>query len=288
MKLTRRVIPLGRGVKQAEIIFGGCLHVGHIGCNEDSIEAMVRYVASEPNRFLVLLGDAIDAINPADKRWNPRECATWVTTFQLSDICAEQARRAFKILREIPKERFLGMIEGNHERKVRSVNYHDVHRQLCESLGVESLDTQAFLQIQFKGRDSGTAEPVTIYLEHGSGGAGSPEAVLTKLKKQATKHPNADAYVGSHHHKAAFSTHTTAGLKKGSLEIEHVEVPVVTAGCHLSYYEKGTETYGSIYGMPVPSIGPAKLVVHPWGSPYLSPKIRGSVSRVTYRYPWWA
>lgn len=288
MKITRKRITLGRGVREAEIVFAGCLHVGHIGCNEASIEAMVHYVADKPNRFLVLLGDATDAINPADPRWNPRECARWVTTFQLSDICAEQNRRAYKILKDVPKDRFLGAIEGNHPRKVRTVNYHDVHRALCESLDIENLDSTAFLQIQFKGRDLGAADPVTFYVEHGSGGAGSPEAVLTKLKKQATKHPNADAYIGSHHHKAAFSTHTTAGLKKGTLELEHIEVPVVTAGCHLSYYEKGTETYGEIYGMPVPSIGPAKMVVHPWGSPYLSPKIRGSVSRVTYRYPWWA
>jgi hypothetical protein len=152
----------------------------------------------------------------------------------------------------------------------------------------QSLGTQAFLRIFFSGRDRKEAEPITLYLEHGSGGASTPEAVLTKLKKQAMKHPGADAVCGGHHHKWAAAAHTSVGLKQGAFELHHSEIPVVTSGCFLQYFRERTETYGAIFGNPAPAIGCAKLHLHPWGPMSLPAKMRASVQRVSVRYPWWS
>lgn len=285
MDMIPRTIKVPRGVREIEIYFGGCLHFGHVGCNEQSIKDMVDHVAAKENRYLCLLGDVIDAIPIGDPRFNPRECAPWVDTTDLADLVPQQCRRAAAVLKRIPRERILAFLEGNHPRKTRTMNYIDSHRLLGDMLDINCHGEGAFLRIHFVGRDAGVAEPVTFYLEHGSGGAGSPEAVLTKLKKQAVKHPGADAYVGSHHHKAGFTTLTSAGIAPTEeLKLTHKETPILTAGCHLSYYEQGTETYGLNFHMPVANIGPAKLVIYPWGRP----GAKKNEQRIAYRFPYWA
>jgi hypothetical protein len=204
----------------------------------------------------------------------------------LSDLCPQQCRRFASIFGVIPPERFLAFLSGNHPRKTRTNYYLDSHRMLAEMLKIAYHEECVFLRLRFVGRDAGMSEPVTLYLEHGSGGAGSPEAVLTKLKKQATRHPDADLYAGSHHHKLAFSTHTTAGIHPTEPRLVHREVPVLTAGCHLSYYEAGVETYGERYHMPVPAVGPAKVRIYPWGKPGVK-KMHAESDRVACVYPWW-
>lgn len=286
MQLVERKVKLGRGIRDVEVYFAGCLHFGHVGANERSIEIMLDHVAARPNRFLVLLGDVIDAINPSDPRFNPREVAPWVNMEDLSDLCPQQNRRAALYLKRVPPERILAFLSGNHPRKVRTNYYFDAHKNLAEMLGVAHQEESAFLRVRFTGRDAGDADPVTFYIEHGSGGAGSPEAVLQKLKKQAHKHPGADAFVGSHHHKLAFSTLTSAGIDPKKMKLVHREVPVITTGCHLSYYEQGTETYGENYHMPVASIGPAKVRIYPWGKPGAK-KMHAEGQRIACVYPWW-
>lgn len=233
----------------------------------------------------------IDAINVSDKRFNPREVAPWVNMEDLADLCPQQCRRAALYLSRIPPERILAMLSGNHPRKTRTDYYFDSHRMLADMLKVPFQEEAAFVRLTFVGRDAGESRPITLYIEHGSGGAGSPEAVLTKLKKQAHKHPGADVYAGSHHHKLGMTTLTSAGIDPERMQIVHREIPVVTAGCHLSYYEstangKSVETYGLNYHMPVASIGPALLRVWPWGKPGVK-KMHAESERISCVYPWW-
>lgn len=286
MKLIEREIRLPRGYRDAELYLGGCLHYGHVGCNEKSIERLIEHIAAQPNRYLILLGDVIDAINVSDSRFNPREVAPWVDMGDLADLCPQQCRRAALYLKRIPPERILAFLSGNHPRKTRTNYYLDSHRLLADMLGIAFQEESVFLRMRFVGRDAGKAEPITFYLEHGSGGAGSPEAVMMKLKKQAVKHPGGDLYCGSHHHKSAFSTLTSAGIDPAEMKMLHREIPVVTAGCHLSYYEADTETYGENYHMPVASIGPAKVRVYPWGKPGVK-KMHAESERISLVYPWW-
>lgn len=285
MDLVERRLKVARGTRRIEVYFAGCLHFGHVGCDEDTIRRMVDHVAEKDYRYICLLGDVIDAIGCADPRWNPREVAPWVNMEDLSDLIPQQNRRAATMLGRIPRDRILAFLEGNHPRKVRKVNYIDAHRALGELLGIAQQREAVFLRLVFQGRDAGEAAPITFYLEHGEGGAGTPETVLTKLKRRAVMHPGADAYVGSHHHKAGFTTATSAGLAPtAELKLSHKEIAVMTAGCALSYYEKGTETYGQDFHMPVANIGPAKLVLYPWGRPGSKHK---DAERVSYVFPWW-
>ena len=277
MHLAERRIKLERGIKTVEILFSGCLHVGHAGTQEQSILDMVDYIAEKPNRRLVLLGDVTDGISVSDPRFNPREVAPWLATEDLSNRIMLEAERAVSMLHPI-RDKIDGLVEGNHERKPRTVAQVDLHRVLAKGLGVQSLGVSAFLKYKFVGRDRGEANPVVFYCEHGAGGAGSVGVVINKLVKRAKDFPGADAYVGAHHHKNGASTAETMSYNEQGGSITRKDPLVVTVGTFMSYFEKGRETYGEVYGMPVPSIGPAKITVQPWG------KIG---ARVGYSFPYW-
>lgn len=278
MQLVDRRVRLPRGCSEVEVLFAGCLHVGHVGTQEKVIKAMVEYVAAAPNRRLVLLGDVTDGISVSDPRFNPREVAPWLATEDLSNRILLEAERAVDMLTPI-KDRIDGLVEGNHERKPRSVSQVDLHRVLARGLNIESLGITAFLRYFFIGRDRGEAAPLSIYCEHGSGGAGSVGVVMNKLVKRAKDFPGADAYVGAHHHKSGSSRAEGIRYDVGAGTIRHESPLVVTVGTFMEYFEKGTETYGMTYGMPVPSIGPAKLVISPWAK---------DRDRIGYRFPYWS
>lgn len=278
MQRVDRRVKLPRGVREVEVLFAGCLHFGHIGTQEKAIRAMVDYIAAAPNRRLVLLGDVTDGISVSDARFNPREVAPWLSTEDLSNRIMLEAERAVDFLNPI-RDRIDGLIEGNHERKPRSVSQVDLHRVLAKGLGVESLGQAAILRYVFVGRDAGESAPVSFYCEHGSGGAGTVGVVINKMTQRAKMFPGADAYVGAHHHKSGCGTAETVRYEPSTGELNRVSVLAVTVGTFMEYYEKGTETYGQTFGMPVSSIGPASFLVRPWEK---------KRTRIGYRFPYWS
>lgn len=288
MRLVERLVKLDRGVSEVEILFAGCLHIGHAGTQESIIRAMVEYVAQQPNRRVVLLGDLTDGISVSDPRFNPREVASWLSTEDLSNRILLEAERACDILAPI-RDRIDGLIEGNHERKPRTVSQVDLHRVLAKGLGVESLGLSAILRYSFIGRDRGGSEPLTFYCEHGSGGAGTVGVVINKLVKKAKDFPGLDAYLGAHHHKGGISTAESLVFDAAKKRLTTTSPIVATVGTFMRYHElgPGRETYGETYGMPVPTIGPMKLVVYPWGRKGLPRFASASAPRVSARMPWW-
>jgi len=56
--------------RSLEIIAASCEHEGSIMCHEAGLEKTIDYIAEKPNRFLIKLGDNIEAIATNDKRYN--------------------------------------------------------------------------------------------------------------------------------------------------------------------------------------------------------------------------
>jgi hypothetical protein len=109
-----------------EIIDTADWHIGVANCNESGIFEMIEYVASAPNRYIIVKGDIVDAIPVTDKRF--ALCSfnnNQVTTPQ------QQAERVVEILRPI-KDRILFLELGNHEYKL--INVYDMLRYWCKEL----------------------------------------------------------------------------------------------------------------------------------------------------------
>jgi len=122
MEIVTRELP-----RDCEIIDTGDWHIGVANTNESGIFEMIEYVASAPNRYLIVKGDLIDCISVTDKRFSLTSFAGHVTTPQ------DQADRVLEILRPI-KDRILFLLLGNHEYKL--INKFDLLRYWCNELEV--------------------------------------------------------------------------------------------------------------------------------------------------------
>ena len=72
-----------------EIIFTGDTHWGSYFTHEDGIDFLVDYVRSKPNRFLIHMGDWIEAITVDDKRFDPRTTDEPIPDEQANQISDE-------------------------------------------------------------------------------------------------------------------------------------------------------------------------------------------------------
>lgn len=91
-----------------DIVLCGDEHTGNILSHDDGIEQVHDYVLAENNRFVVKMGDRIDAIASDDKRFD--ETAKTQIPLQQANIAIEQDRR-------IASRTLLRLI-GNHELKL--------------------------------------------------------------------------------------------------------------------------------------------------------------------------
>jgi predicted phosphodiesterase len=108
-----------------------CTHIGSIMCFYKGIEKAIDWVAAEPNRYVIHLGDWIEAICTDDKRYNaPPDGKRDME----QPIPLQQAQDVVEIFRPI-KDRFITGLRGNHERKL--AKFGDLVRSvICRDLNM--------------------------------------------------------------------------------------------------------------------------------------------------------
>ncbi len=278
MELVEKKLKLARGVKSVEIILSGCWHLGHGSANEDAIRAMIKYIKSEPNRRLILMGDITDGIGLTDKRYNPLEVAPWLSVQDMSNRIVLEVERAIDFIQPI-RDQVDAVVLGNHCAKPRRTIHVDIHRMLTNGIGAPSLGMIGFMRYVFSGRDRGESRPVSLYLEHGSGGAGTVGVVLNKMVQRAKDFPGTDIVGGAHHHRSGAVTADTVRYDPETGTMSNRSTLCVTAPSFMDYHFPGRESYAEQMNMSPHSIGPGKIVVRPW---------ENGEKRVGYAFPYWA
>lgn len=279
MEIVKRRIKVPRGCSDVSVILSGCCHVGHGSANEPAMHEMVKYIAAEPNRRLILMGDVTDSISVSDPRWSPLEVASWLKTEDLSNRIVLEAERAIQIFSPI-KDRIDGIVIGNHENKPKRMVQVDIHRMLCNGLNAPSIGLMGFLQYTFVGRDRGEAKPLTMYLEHGSGGAGTVGVIMNKMVKKAKDFTGVQIAAGAHHHRNGAVTAETIHYDAATGELKREAVLCVTVGSFLEYHTPNRTNYAEMFGLSPHGIGPGKVTLRPWA--------KRDDDRVGYAFPYWS
>lgn len=186
-------------------------HIGKRNCAEDAIRKQIKEILRRdalPNRkaFVLLGGDQVNAINPADlRRFDFDELADWFvesdaknTRERLSDICNQEVKRFVEIFEPI-KHLIIGAICGNHEKSMRTKQNVDVHQALCTRLNVLNMTDEAFIRLKFV-RPGHATGIVKIYMRHGYGGGRTPGAEPNKLQRLVDEWEDADICFTGHSH----------------------------------------------------------------------------------------
>lgn len=174
-----------------------------------------------PNRhvFVLLGGDLVNAINPADiRRFDFDELADWfivpsaaemakattsrevatVIRSKLNNICQQEVDKAVSLLEPI-KHLIIGAIYGNHEKMMRTKQNVDVHSAYCDRLGIVGMTDEALIRLRFKRPNLATST-VIIYMRHGYGGGRTAGAEPNKLQRMVDEWECADVCLSGHTH----------------------------------------------------------------------------------------
>jgi len=187
---------------QIKVYFLGDIHEGAANSRTDLLIKAVEIIKSEPNSYWVGMGDLIDAINYHDKRFNVREVSDKYKVSDLDNLPKVQADYLLDILKPIA-DGCLGILDGNHEDKIRQRDGFDVISYICGVLNAPCLGKKAYLSIGANVRGSRNRPffMIDLCVAHGSGGSGgkTPGGSINKCV-DIFQYDVADVYVIGHCH----------------------------------------------------------------------------------------
>ena len=138
------------------IFIAGDFHYGALTCSRSSIRQMVGDIEKDKDAVLVLLGDLIEAITPADKRWTTTSVARQEKLFTPE----EQAKAIVRDLKTL-KGRIPVVLAGNHEWSLmNTVCFPEI---IAEKLGSEYGGAACVLHFTWQDKPA-----FKIHLMHGS------------------------------------------------------------------------------------------------------------------------
>lgn len=141
---------------------------GHVMCRTDRLQEYLDWILAEPNRFVLLTGDNIDAWaawspgRPFDQLGEPQS--------QLLNFCHMFARI---------RPRILGSVGGNHERRALPA-FGDLGSLIATLLEIPYSNGRQIIDIYF-----GAHKPFRISLWHGRGAARTKGGIAQALERFA-------------------------------------------------------------------------------------------------------
>ena len=165
-------ITLPGDVKNIEILPLSDLHVGDPSFDRECFMKYVKYIADAPNRYVLLNGDLLNNATKSsvsdiyEEVLNPRD--------QIKETC---------VLLTPIKDRILGIISGNHERRTdKEVGISPIEI-LADKLGVLYCGIEVLLKIRLGRNRMGRSTFYTLYATHGWGGGRTKGAKANNLER---------------------------------------------------------------------------------------------------------
>lgn len=139
---------------------------GHVSCKVARVREYLKWILSEPNRFLLLTGDLVDAW----AMWSPGRAFE-----QLGDP-QTQVYKFIEVFAPV-RHRILGYVGGNHERRAIP-GFGDLGILIATLLRVPYSGGRQVIDIHF-----GKHRPFKVSLWHGVGSARTKGTVAQTLKR---------------------------------------------------------------------------------------------------------
>jgi hypothetical protein len=245
-----------------KLSFIGDIHWGAAQCNKKLLKACVRMIADDPTHWWLGMGDYVDAICPDDKRQDFRSLDPETKLKELNDLPKKQIREIVSELEPI-KERCLGLLTGNHEEKIATKYYTDIHSDLCLHLGVKNLGYSAFVNLKFPRLRKDKTESVLICAHHGFGGGRKKGSKVNRIEDFAASFPYCDIYAMGHVHETISFVSTVLKYEPISQKIISKPRAFVVSGTFLETYTKDFSGYGERMMYPPTSLGISTIIIKP-------------------------
>lgn len=264
MEICDFEIPYKRSNADFHLYALGDIHAGTIHCVEDRIQAKVAEIARDKNAYWIGMGDYGEFITPRDKRFDEsqKSIATWC---EKDDIAETQRKWIVALFRPIRKK-CIGLLYGNHEDTMRRFNHDNVHKHICDDLGVRNLGYSTWVRLFFRRENSTETHIIKCVFTHGSGCAITKGAKQNKLRRFMDDF-NARIYGFAHVHDIIPDYKPYMDITAqpfGQAKIVEVEAVGAMTGSWFRTYTRGVvASYGEMKTYPPTVLGCALFTINP-------------------------
>lgn len=220
-----------------ELHFPCCEHIGHENSDTDKIAELLGIIKSDPNAYMINLGDSCEMALPATFIKHPG------SAFSQTLGPKSQVEEAIKVFTPV-KHKIIGMQESNHSLRMFYQTQFSVEEMIANKLGVPFMGLDGLYQVKV-GK-----QLYDLHCVHGSGGASGAGGVLNRLEKSASRFPDMEIFVLGHFHRVC-GTKRMAFDRNGKLK----EQTFIGTGSFLGY----TGSYGHIAGYQPLHLGASKV-----------------------------
>ena len=254
MKVYSRTIPYQHDSEVFRLVCFGDVHVGADSCNTHEFEKMLKKHGRAKNTLLIDMGDALDAIIPKDvERRREAEVAPMfqgvdaVVDAQLDYYCTQ-------IEKYVDREKFLGLLSGNHHDVIVKHHGTDPTARIAKRLGIPNLGYACFYRLLFK-REGKDYQEITVKAHHGYGGGTRTEGSnMTRFAQDVAHYEGAHIFLYGHtHDKFAKPLIRVKPIKDRVHEVPIIIANTGTFLMTLSTHE--TPSYSEARGFPPRDIG---------------------------------
>ena len=230
----------------------GDLHLGTVHCAEAEIIKQRNEIRDDPYAIWVGMGDMSECITSHDKRWDPsqRTIPDWL---EQDNIEHDLRKKVVSILQPI-SDKCVGMLFGNHEDSFRKQTNNNIHKNICEDLGVDNLGYSCFIHFIFKRNNSNEAHLIKGHFTHGAGGARTESGKINYLVN-IMKVFNANIYGYAHTHSMQVYSPEKLGTSESLKIMSKGQIGALT-GCWFRTYTQGDiASYGEMKAYAPTRIG---------------------------------
>jgi len=189
---------------EIEICFIGDFHIGARAFSKKGLNRAIKYILSKPNRYVIGMGDMVDAITVKDKRFHLEELDE-----RLGWINDQYAK--LSIYLEKIKHKIIGLLIGNHGTKLAMQTMNYAMKQICNDLDVYFLGDTAIVEVELKNGKS-----YKIHCSHGYGGGYTLGAMVNRILREEMIIRECSVVAMGHSHKL-FCFPYPVGLYFGTL-----------------------------------------------------------------------
>lgn len=227
----------------AYLLILGDMHVGDKAFGKESRNKLYNYlswVEDNKNARIILNGDLLNTATRSSK----------TSPFEQDMTLEEQINTVARLLEPV-KDRIIGAVMGNHERRIADFSGYD------PTLSVLSLLQLPISQIYFKncgvlkikvgkrnrgnGKE-GTGVAYTVVFHHTTGGGKLIGSKLNRIDQMRhSTVTNADVYIGSHNHSLSYAPVISMEYNPYSETLEQRKQTLVSAGGYLEWKDSYAE-----------------------------------------------
>jgi len=223
----------------------GDVHWGHKDCDYKMFQKVIKWCKKQKNVYLILMGDLVEA-----------SIMNSPGLFDQNTFLHDQLKDMVTIFKPFAEEHhILGVLEGNHERRVKRTTAIDIMEDFCDRIGLDVkknyFGAGALLLIGVGNTTH--REFYTLYCTHGSSFAQFPQTKLMACMRLQTI-AEAEIYCMGHVHSLNTQKNERYAImdvydwKKKAVTKQLVKRPIhyVLTGQYLKYWG----TYAQEKGIP--------------------------------------